>query len=106
MTTTSTTAVGQTYLMLLRASQLMLGPEGDDLHVGFHLAVSALQLRCLTLVHGLIQIPGCSYPATIVGCLDEAAVQTSQWDLATLSPEAVGFIIDLADLKHALAQGQ
>ena len=103
--TTSTTAVGQTYLILLRASQLTLGPEGDDLQVGFHLAVSALQLRCLALVNGLIQISGCSYPATIVGCLDEAAVQTSRWDLATLPPEAVEVIIDLADLKNALAQG-
>lgn len=102
MTITSAEAVGRAYLMLLRASQLTLGPQGDHLQVGLHLGVSALQLRCLTLVSELIQIPGCSYPATIVGCLNEAAVQTSGWDLATLPPEAVDFIIDLADLTHAL----
>ncbi|RMB57228.1 hypothetical protein [Tessaracoccus antarcticus] len=104
MTTTSTTAVGQTYLTLLRAAQLTLGPQGDDLQVGFHIAVSALQLRCLTLVQELIQIPDRVYPETIAGCLEEAAAQTCQWDLATLPPEAVDFIIDLADLKHVLGQ--
>lgn len=105
MTTTGTEAVGQAYLMLLRASQLALGPQGDDFQVGFHLAVSALQLRCLTLVSELIEVPDCTYPATIKGCLDEAAHQTATWELATLPPEAADFIVDLADLKHALGKG-
>ena len=97
-----TEAVGRAYLMLLRASQLTLGPQGDDIGVDFHLAVGALQLRCLTLVSELIEIPGCTYPATIATCLNEAAAQASQWDLSTLPPEAADFIIDLADLTRAL----
>ena len=104
MTTTSTTT-GETYLTLLRASQLLLGPQGDDLQVGLHLAVTALQLRCLTLVSELIQIPGCVYPETIAGCLEKAAAQTSQWDLSALPPEAADFIVELADLNHALVNG-
>ena len=104
-TTTSSTAVGHTYLMLLRAVQLMLGPEGDDLQVGFHLDVTALQLRCLTLVRDLIEVPGCEYPSTIEDCLGEAAAQTAQWDLHTLPPEAADFILELADLTSALATG-
>lgn len=102
MTTTATEAVGHTYLMLLRASQLTLGPQGDDLQVGFHLAVSALQLRCLTLVSELIQVPGCTYPATIRDCLDEAARLAASWDFVALPPEAADFVVDLTDLKHAL----
>lgn len=103
--TTTTTTIGETYLTLLRASQLMLGPQGDDVQVGLHLAVTALQLRCLTLVSELIQIPDCTYPKTIAGCLEKAAAQTSQWDLSSLPPEAADFIVELADLKHALVNG-
>lgn len=102
MTATSAIAVGRAYLMLLRAAKLTLGPAGDDLEAGSQVAITALQLRCLSWVSEPARIPDWAYPATITGCLMEAAAQTPQWDLTALPPEAVDLIIDLADLNHVL----
>jgi len=67
--------------------------------------IAALQLRSFTLVRDFTNIPDFPRPATIIECLDLAAAQTSEWDLAQLPPEAVDFIIDLSDLRNALSGG-